>query len=219
MSGVPEISTPERLAHLPSPVRANERGPFIPFLPCLEQNSAPRRGPRNRPHHVVSFFPRPGQKSAPRKGLLICPCQRGQVSGGSFVRFVLCFGQKSAPRSGANERGPLVRTDSSDSDGVGPRADGSDTDASGGLFGQLRRQKAVGWRQLASVGLLWGFKLTTFRRPERQKPIGRRRLASVGLLEAAKLRRFSAPSVRKPSVGVSLRWLASSNFGLQQSTL
>ena len=32
--GVPraEISTAERPAHLPPPVRANERGPFVPFL-------------------------------------------------------------------------------------------------------------------------------------------------------------------------------------------
>ena len=41
-----EISTPERVAYLPSPVRANERGLFVDiFLPCHGQKSARRRGP------------------------------------------------------------------------------------------------------------------------------------------------------------------------------
>ena len=73
-----EISSP-RLAHLVSPVRANERGAFVQFLPRL------------------------GQKAALRRGPLICPQWRGQMSGVRLVSFYCATGRKSARR-----RGPLI---------------------------------------------------------------------------------------------------------------
>ena len=117
-----EISTPERPAHLPSPVSANERGPFVPFLPCLRQKSAPQRGPlicpqwsgsvpchgQERPAHL------PSPARANERGLFL-PFSRAEISTlerpahlranepGPFVPFLPCHGQKPARR-----RGPLV---------------------------------------------------------------------------------------------------------------
>ena len=105
-----EISSPQRPAHLPSPVRAKERGACAVFTAPRAESSSPERAA-----HLPSMAR--ANERGPFGQLLLCHGQKISTperpahlpsyvranERGLFAQFLSCPGQKSAPR-----RGPLI---------------------------------------------------------------------------------------------------------------